>query len=324
VAIVGAGPAGLAAAVYGASDGLRTVVLEALAAGGQATLSPRIENYLGFPDGISGAELAHRAREQARRFGADLLLLRKAEHIRHQDDRFLTELSDGSSIPSFSVIAATGVAWRQLAVPGVSELVGAGVYYGASPAEAPWCRDETVAIVGGGNSAGQAALFYSRFARQLIILVRDDDVDETMSKYLVDRIKRAKNIEVRTRCRVVAVEGDDRVRAVMVADDAKDETYRLPVDALFICIGGEPRTEWAEGLGILQDRSGYLLTGTDMGPRDPSRWPLARDPLPLETIIPGLFAAGDVRSGSTKRMSAAIGEGSQAVAQSHRFLARKK
>jgi thioredoxin reductase (NADPH) len=324
VAIVGAGPAGLAAAVYGASDGLRTVVVEALAAGGQATLSPRIENYLGFPDGISGAELAHRAREQARRFGADLLLLRKAEHIRHEDDRFLTELSDGSSIPSYSVIAATGVAWRQLAVPGVTELVGAGVYYGASPAEAPWCRDETVAIVGGGNSAGQAALFYSRFARQLIILVRDDDVDESMSKYLVDRIKRAKNIEVRTRSRVVAVEGDDRVRAVMVADDTKNETYRLPVDALFICIGGEPRTEWAEGLGILQDRSGHLLTGTDMGPRDPSRWPLARDPLPLETIIPGLFAAGDVRSGSTKRMSAAIGEGSQAVAQSQRFLARKK
>jgi thioredoxin reductase (NADPH) len=320
---VGGGPAGLAAAVYGASDGLRTVVFEALAAGGQASLSARIENYLGFPDGISGAELAHRAREQARRFGAELLLLRKVEHIRQQDGRFVSELSDGSSIVSYSVIAATGVAWRQLDVPGVTELLGVGVYYGASPAEAPWCRDETVAIVGGGNSAGQAALFYSRFARQVIMLVRDDDVDETMSKYLVDRIKKADNIEVRTRSRVVAVEGDDRVRAVVVADDAKEETYRLLVDALFICIGGEPRAEWAEGLGIVQDRAGYILTGGDLGPREPSRWPLARDPLPLETIIPGLFAAGDVRSGSTKRMSAAIGEGAQAVALSHRFLAKK-
>ena len=324
LAIVGGGPAGLAAAVYGASDGLRTVVFEALAAGGQASLSARIENYLGFPDGISGAELAHRAREQARRFGAELLLLRKVEHIGQQDGRFVSELSDGSSIASYTVIAATGVAWRQLDVPGVTEQLGVGVYYGASPAEAPWCRDETVAIVGGGNSAGQAALLYSRFARQVIMLVRDDDVDETMSKYLVDRIKKADNIEVRSRSRVVAVEGDDRVRAVVVADDAKEETYRLLVDALFICIGGEPHTEWAEGLGILQDRSGYILTGGDLGPRDPSRWPLARDPLPLETIIPGLFAAGDVRSGSTKRMSAAIGEGAQAVALSHRFLAKKK
>jgi thioredoxin reductase (NADPH) len=322
LAILGAGPAGLAAAVYAASDGLRTVVFEALAPGGQASLSARIENYLGFPDGISGAELAQRAQEQARRFGAELLLLRKAEHIRHQDGRFVTELSDGSLIPSSSVIAATGVAWQQLDVPGITELIGAGIYYGASPAEAPWCRDETVAIVGGGNSAGQAALFYSRFARQVIILVRDSDLDTTMSKYLLDRIRRDKNIEVRTHSRVVAVEGEDRVRAVVVADDARTETYRLPVDALFICIGGEPRTDWAEGLGILHDRSGYLLTGGDMGPRDPSRWPLARDPLPLETIVPGLFAAGDVRSGSTKRLSAAIGEGSQAVALSHRFLAK--
>jgi thioredoxin reductase (NADPH) len=323
LAIIGAGPAGLGAAVYGASDGLRTVVFEAIATGGQASLSPKIENYLGFPDGISGAELAHRAREQARRFGAELLLLRRAEHVRLQDGMFVSELSDGSSIPAHSLIAATGVDWRRLDAPGVNELLGVGVYYGASPAEAPWCRDETVAIVGGGNAAGQAAVYYSRFARKIIMLVLDGELDKTMSRYLVDRIRNSGNIEVRIHSRVNAVEGDDRVKAVMVEDKANGETYRLAVDAVFICIGGVPRTEWAVELGILRDRSGYVLTGGDLGPRDPSRWPLGRDPFPLETIIPGLFAAGDVRSGSTKRISAAIGEGAEAVALSHRYLARK-
>ena len=254
-----------------------------------------------------------------------MLLLRRAVRIRQQDGMFVIELSDGSSIPAHSVIAATGVEWRQLDAPGVNELVGAGIYYGASPGEAPYCRDETVAIVGGGNSAGQAALYYHRYARKVIVLVRDEDLDRNMSKYLVDRIqKKQDKIEVHTRSHVVEVEGDDRVRAVIVTDDAKGEQYRLPVDALFVCIGGDPRTEWADELGILKDRSGYILTGGDLGPRDSSRWHLARDPLPLETIIPGLFAAGDVRSGSTKRMSAAIGEGAQAVHLSHRFLAKKK
>ena len=178
--------------------------------------------------------------------------------------------------------------------------------------------------MGGGNAAGQAAVYYSRFARKIIMLVLDGELDETMSKYLVDRIRNSGNIEVRIHSPVTAVEGDDRVKAVMVEDKANGETYRLPVDAVFICIGGVPRTEWAVELGILRDRSGYVLTGGDLGPRDPARWPLGRDPLPLETIIPGLFAAGDVRSGSTKRISAAIGEGAEAVALSNRYLARKK
>jgi thioredoxin reductase (NADPH) len=317
LAILGAGPAGLAAAVYGASDGLRTVVFEGVAPGGQASTTALIENYLGFPEGISGIELANRAQEQARRFGAELLLPRRAEHVRPDGDMFVTELSDRSTVRAYSVIGATGVAWRQLDLPGIDRLLGRGVYYGASPSEAPWCREDAVTIVGGGNSAGQAAMYYARFARSVTMIVRDATLDESMSKYLIERIAGTPNIEVRTRSRVVSLEGDERLRALTIRDEAKGEEYRLDADALFICIGGEPRSEWAAELGLKLDRSGYVLTGSDLGANGQKH-----QPYPLETSMPGIFAAGDVRCGSVKRIAAAIGEGAMAVALTHRYLAR--
>ena len=328
LAIIGAGPAGLAAAVYGASEGLRTVVFEGLAPGGQAATSAKIENYLGFPPpkGITGVELAHRAREQARRFGAELLLARTVDHVRSDGDMFVSELSDGSLIPARAMIGATGVDWRQLDVPGVDELLHRGVYYGASPSEAPLCKEASVVIVGGGNSASQAALYYARFARLVTMLVRDTALDVTTSKYLVDRIHSTANVNVRPRSRLAGLEGNGWLRAVSVVDDATGEKSTLETEALFVCIGGVPRCEWAVEMGLPRDRSGYVLTGSDLGSsaRDPARWPLARHPFPLETIVPGLFAAGDVRHGSTKRISAAIGEGAMSLALVQHHLDRTR
>jgi thioredoxin reductase (NADPH) len=317
IAIIGAGPAGLAAAVYSASDGLRTVIFESVAPGGQAGTSSLIENYLGFPEGISGAELARRAQEQARRFGAELLLLRRTERVRPQGGMFAVELSDQSSVAAHAVIGATGVDWRRLDLPGDERFLGAGIYYGASPSEAPWCRDEAVVIVGGGNSAAQAATYYANYASSVTMIVREATLDETISKYLVDRISKAPNIDVRTDSRVVGVKGDDRLRAVTVADDSKGVEYQLDADALFICIGGEPRSEWAADLGLFRDESGYLVTGPDLRAASSKH-----QALPLETSVPGIFAAGDVRSGSVKRIAAAIGEGAMAVALAHQHLAR--
>jgi len=319
--IVGAGPAGLAAAVNAASEGLRTVVMEAVAPGGQAGTTSMIENLLGFPNGISGSELATRAVVQARRFGAELLLARPLASVSADGPGHVAELSDGTLIRGRGVLFASGVEWRRLDVSGVDELLGAGVYYGAGPSEALACTDSRVVVVGGGNSAGQAVVRFSRYAWQVTLLVRGDDLGSSMSHYLIDQVTAIPNVEVRVRTHVVGVEADDRLRAVIVRSGDATEAVRLPVDALFICIGGAPRTDGAAGIGLATNAAGYLVTGSDAAREPGIDWPLPREPLPLETSRPGVFAAGDVRCGSVKRCAAAIGEGSMAVALVHRRLA---
>jgi thioredoxin reductase (NADPH) len=319
--IVGAGPAGLAAAVNAASEGLRTVVMEAVAPGGQAGTTSMIENLLGFPNGISGSELATRAVVQARRFGAELLLARPLASVSADGPGHVAELSDGTLIRGRGVLFASGVEWRRLDVPGVDDLLGAGVYYGAGPSEALACTNSRVVVVGGGNSAGQAVVRFSRYAWQVTLLVRGDDLGSSMSHYLIDQVTAIPNVEVRVRTHVVGVEADDRLRAVIVRSGDATEPVRLPVDALFICIGGAPRTDSAAEIGLATNTAGYLVTGSDAAREPGIDWPLPREPLPLETSRPGVFAAGDVRCGSVKRCAAAIGEGSMAVALVHRRLA---
>jgi len=321
--IVGAGPAGLAAALYAASEGLRTVVIEAVAPGGQAGTTSMIENYLGFPDGVSGNELATRAAVQARRFGAEILLARHLIGISSDGVGYLSTLSDRTVVRGRALLVATGVEWRRLDASGIDRLLGAGVYYGAGPSEALACSGSSVVIVGGGNSAGQAALRFSRYARLVTVLVRGERLAASMSQYLIDRISSVGNIVVRTGVHVAAADGDGRLRELVVASGEGDVSERLPADALFIAIGGIPRTEAAGRLGIVHDEGGYLMTGSDLAsaPGLLGGWPLQRQPLPLETNLPGLFAAGDVRHGSVKRCSAAIGEAAMAVALVHRRLA---
>jgi thioredoxin reductase (NADPH) len=323
IAIVGAGPAGLAAAVYAASEGLRMVAIEAVAPGGQAGTTSMIENYLGFPQGISGSELATRATAQARRFGAELLLARPLVDIRSEDGGYLARLSDGAEVRTRSVLAATGVDWRRLDVDGLDELLGAGVYYGAGPSEAVSCRAGRVAVVGGGNSAGQAVVRFSRYASHVTLLVRGSTLDTSMSQYLVAKVSELDNVEVLTRSEVVGLEADTRLRAVVLSSPDETGPTRLPVESLFVCIGGVPRTGGLAQAGLATDDAGFILTGGEItaSPGALDAWPLSRSPLPLETNRPGFFAAGDVRSGSIKRCSAAIGEGSMAVALVHRRLA---
>ena len=321
--IVGAGPAGLAAAVYAASEGLRAVAIEAVAPGGQAGTTSMIENYLGFPQGVSGNELATRATSQARRFGAEILLARPLMEIAPDGPGYLVRLSDETAVQARAVLVATGVEWRRLDVPGLEDLLGAGVYYGAGPSEAVSCRGCRVAIIGGGNSAGQAVVRFSRYAARVTLLVRGRDIRSSMSQYLVDRVTRLENVDVRTSTEVVGLEADEHLRGLVLSDRERGGTESLPVDSLFVCIGGEPRTAGIEKLGLAADEAGYLRTGNDLitEPGLLDDWSLARQPLPLETNRPGLFVAGDVRSGSIKRCSAAIGEGSMAVALVHRRLA---
>jgi thioredoxin reductase (NADPH) len=317
--IVGAGPAGLAAAVNAASEGLRTVVAEAVAPGGQAGTTSMIENYLGFPNGISGSELATRATVQARRFGAELLLARPLVDVSADGPGYVAELSDGTPVRGRAVLFASGVEWRRLDVPGVDDLLGAGVYYGAGPSEALACTDSQVVVVGGGNSAGQAVVRFSRYAQHVTLLVRGPDLGASMSQYLIDQVSAIPNVDVRVRTQVAALEAGDRLRTVIVRSG--DSAEPVPADALFICIGGAPRTDGAAGIGLVTNTAGYLITGSDVAREPGSNWPLPREPLPLETNLPGVFAAGDVRCGSVKRCSAAIGEGSMAVALVHRRLA---
>jgi thioredoxin reductase (NADPH) len=321
--IVGAGPAGLAAAVYAASEGLRAVAIEAVAPGGQAGTTSMIENYLGFPQGISGSELATRATAQARRFGAELLLARPLVDIVREDGGYLARLSDGTEVRTRSVLAASGVDWRRLDVGGLDELLGAGVYYGAGPSEAVSCRGCRVAVVGGGNSAGQAVVRFSRYASRVTLLVRGSTLSASMSQYLVSKVSELDNVDVRIGTEVVGLEADTRLRAVALSSHDKTGLTRLPLESLFVCIGGVPRTRRLATAGLATDDAGYILTGADFtaSPGALDEWPLARSPLPLETNRPGFFAAGDVRSGSIKRCSAAIGEGSMAVALVHRRLA---
>jgi thioredoxin reductase (NADPH) len=322
--IVGGGPAGLAASVYAASEGLSTVVVDELAPGGQAGTSPRIENYLGFPDGVSGAELAARARKQAQKFGVEILMLRSIVDGHTDGGHFWAALSDGNKVRCRACLVATGVDWRRLEAPGVDDLLHAGVYYGAAASEGPGVAGKDVFIVGAGNSAAQAALNFSSWAGSVTIVSRDATLEESMSDYLARRIHDTSNIAVRACTEVVAVEGDDWLRSVSLRDNVAGATQAVPAHALFICIGGVPRTEWANRDGILTDPSGYLVTGRDLFEKYPDDgrriWSLARDPYPLETSQPGLFAAGDVRHGSTKRVTAAVGEGAMAVPLIHRFL----
>ena len=319
--IVGAGPAGLAAAVYAASEGLRAVAIESVAPGGQAGTTSMIENYLGFPQGISGSELATRATAQAKRFGAEILLARRLTAITRDGPGYVAHLSDGAALRSRAILLASGVDWRRLDVPGIDELLGSGVYYGAGPSEAVTCSGCRVVIVGGGNSAGQALIRFSRYAAQVTLLVRGRSLEASMSQYLISQVMNLRNVEVRTRTEVVGLESDTRLRALVVSSGGTEA--RLSADSLFVCIGGVPRTRGASNVGLALDGAGYVRTGAELGssPDAHDGWSLSRQPLPLETSLPGLFAAGDVRSGSIKRCAAAIGEGSMAVALVHQRLA---
>ena len=319
--IIGGGPAGLATSVYGASEGLRTVVIEQAAPGGQAGSSSRIENYLGFPSGISGAELAHRATAQARRFGAEILSAQEAVSVRRADPYRIVTLADGSEVSGYAVLLATGMSVRMLEAPGVEALVGAGVYYGAAMTEAATYRGQDVAIIGGANSAGQGALFFARYARQVSILVRGKGIEQSMSKYLVDQIGATPNISVCARTEVAAVEGTGHLERVIVRDADSGTERVLHCAALFIFIGAAPRSEMVSDLAA-RDYKGFILTGSDL-PRignRPRGWTLDRDPFLFETNVPGVFAAGDVRAGANRRMAAAVGEGSAAIHAIHRYL----
>ena len=323
LAIVGAGPAGLAAAVYAASDGLSTVVVEADVPGGQASQTSLIENFFGFVDGIGGAELARLAGRQAEQFGAELILQRGVvgssitaagrEQLMLEGDYELT---------ATVVLAATGMVWRRLAVAGVEELLGRGVYYGAGRSEATQCGGDDVVVIGAGNSAGQAVMNLAGAGARVTMVVRGEDLGRSMSAYLVERIEGNPLIEVRLGSQVTEIHATDGRLSSVSITDAAGSTEQHPTSALFVCIGGEPRTGWAAATGVRTDGRGYILTGPDLlndGAR-PEGWPLDRDPLTLETSVPGLFAAGDARSGSTKRVAGAVGEGAMAVALVHRRL----
>ena len=319
LAIVGAGPAGLAAAVYAASDGLRTVVLEADLPGGQASHTSMIENFFGFPGGIGGAELARLAGRQAEGFGADLVLLNGVVGHREEDGRVIAALRDGSEVTAPVVLAAPGMRWRRLEVAGVDDLLGRGVYYGAGRSEVAQCGGDEVVVVGAGNSAGQAVLHLADAGARVVQAVRGDSLARTMSAYLVDRIVDHPLIDVRLHTQVTAVHGDPVLRGVTLTDAGGVSTEQ-PAQALFLCLGGIPSTGWAHGSGVATNAQGFILTGPDLLDRGarPAGWPLDRDPLALETSVPGFFAAGDVRFGSAKRVAGAVGEGAMAVALAHR------
>jgi thioredoxin reductase (NADPH) len=320
--IVGGGPAGLAAAVYGASEGLKTVMIEREAPGGQAGTSSRIENYLGFPVGLSGADLARRGVAQARRFGVELLA-QEVSALCLQDQYRLVKLADGSEISCHALLIATGVSYRKLNVPGLEELTGAGVYYGAAMTEAISCRGDDVFIVGGANSAGQAAMFFAQYARSVTMLVRGDSLTKSMSQYLVDSITSTPNIQVRCYTQVAAAQGDGHLETITLADTQTGETETVPAHALFIFIGAQPRTDWLEGV-IERDEHGFVLSGPQLmnGGKRPRGWTLDRDPFLLETNVPGVFVAGDVRHGSVKRVASSVGEGSICVSFVHQYLAK--
>jgi thioredoxin reductase (NADPH) len=323
LAIYGAGPAGLSAAVYGASEGLKTVVVERWAIGGQAASSPKIENYLGFPTGISGADLAERAREQAVRFGAEILLAREGVGGEFVAGKRVGHLADGTKIVARASICATGVDYRRLGLPNEEKFFGAGVYYGAGASEAMLCGSEHVSFVGGGNSAAQASLQFANVASKVTLVVREDSLKSTVSAYLIDRIYSHQRIEVLTNTVVTALEGDTCLQAITLTNLLTSKSQKLPTRWLFVCIGGVPRTDWALWAGIQRDEGGYLLTGVDLRRHGKviKNWPLDRQPYFLETNMPGLFAAGDVRHGSVKRCASAVGEGAMAVTLVHRYLA---
>jgi thioredoxin reductase (NADPH) len=321
--VIGGGPAGLAAALYGASEGLTTALVESNAPGGQAGTSSRIENYLGFPNGVSGADLARRATVQAKRFGAQILSAQDVVEIRRHDPYRIVVLADATELPTHAVVVASGMEVRRLDAPGIAEFEGAGVYYGTALSEAAMYRNKRVFIVGGANSAGQGAMFISRYAQQVTMLVRGPDLTASMSRYLIDRIRDTRNVQVLAQSAVQSVGGSDRLETVTVANTATGATEVMDADAMFIFIGTEPRTGMVAGL-VERDAQGFILTGRDLLVN--GRWPRAwnpdppRDPFLFETSVPGIFAAGDARHGSGKRVAAAVGEGSAAVSMIHQYL----
>jgi thioredoxin reductase (NADPH) len=323
LAIVGGGPAGLAAAVYGASEGLHTVMIEREAPGGQAGMSSRIENYLGFPTGLSGGDLARRAVVQAQRFGVEILSPQEATNVRTEGSYRIIKLADGSEISCHALMVATGVQWRRLEAPGIDKLQGAGVYYGGGATEALSCKGEIVYIVGGANSAGQAAMHFAKYAEKVVLLVRGDGLAATMSQYLIDQIKQVPNIQIWTHAGVAEVHGETHLEEVSVLCSDTNKLERVPASAMFIFIGALPRTDWLAGL-VERDDRGFILTGPDLirdGER-PKGWAPERDPFLLETNVPGIFAVGDVRHGSVKRVASGVGEGSVAVQFIHQYLSK--
>jgi thioredoxin reductase (NADPH) len=323
LAIIGGGPAGLAAAVYGASEGLHTVIIEREAPGGQAGMSSRIENYLGFPTGLSGGDLARRAVVQAQRFGVEILAPQRAESVRVEGPYRIIKLADGSEISCHALMVATGVHWRRLDAVGIDRLQGAGVYYGGGATEALSCKGEIVYIVGGANSAGQAAIHFAKFANKVVILVRGDGLAATMSRYLIDQIEQTSNIQLWTHASVVEVHGDKRLEEISVHCSDTNKIERAQASSMFIFIGALPQTDWLGGL-VERDDRGFILTGPDLirDSQRPKGWALDRDPFLLETNMPGIFAVGDVRHGSVKRVASGVGEGSVAVQFIHQYLSK--
>jgi thioredoxin reductase (NADPH) len=323
LAIVGGGPAGLAAAVYGASEGLHTVMIEREAPGGQAGLSSRIENYLGFPSGLSGNDLARRAVAQAKRFGVEILSPQEAVGMRVDGPYRFLKLADGSEISCHALLLAMGVQWRTLDVPGIDRLQGSGVYYGGGTSEALACKGETVYIIGGANSAGQAAMHFSKFAEKVVMLVRGESLAATMSHYLIEQIEKTANIELWPKTAVVEVHGEARLSDITIQRVVTGEKLKLPASSLFIFIGAQPRTEWL-GNTIERDERGFVLSGPDLlrSGKKPASWTLDRDPGLLETSVPGIFVVGDVRHGSVKRVASGVGEGAVVVQFMHQYLAK--
>ncbi len=323
LAIVGGGPGGLAAAVYGASEGLKTVMIDRDAPGGQAGLSSRIENYLGFPSGLSGADLARRAVMQAQRFGVEIIAPQEVVGLRTEGPYRILALADGNEVSCHAALIATGVQWRRLEIPGMDRMQGAGVYYGSGSQEASSYKGETVYVVGGANSAGQAALNFAQYAEKVIMLVRADSLSATMSRYLIDQIEKTPNVQLWTHAEVVKVHGETHLEEISVQCSDTNTVERVPATAMFIYIGALPRTDWLGGT-IVRDERGFVLSGPDLlkDGKLPPGWNLDRDPFLLETSVPGVFVVGDVRSGSVKRVASAVGEGAIAVQFIHRYMAK--
>ena len=322
-AIIGGGPAGLAAAVYGASEGLKTVMIDREAPGGQAGLSSRIENYLGFPTGLSGLDLARRAVLQAQRFGVEIIAPQEAVSLRAEGPYRIVKLANGSEISCHAALIATGVQWRRLDVPGMDRLQGAGAYYGGGTQEAIACKDETVYIVGGANSAGQAALNFAKYAAKVVILVRGDSLSATMSRYLIDQIEKTPNIQLWSHAEVAEVHGETHLEEISVLCTDTNTIERVPAASMFIYIGALPRTDWLEGTVVRDDR-GFVVAGPDLikDGKPPAGWNVDRAPFLLESSLPGVFVVGDVRHGSIKRVASAVGEGAIAVQFIHRYMAK--
>ena len=323
LAIVGGGPAGLAAAVYGASEGLHTVIIEREAPGGQAGMSSRIENYLGFPTGLSGGDLARRAVVQARRFGVEILSPQEVLGVRMEGPYRIIKLADDSEVSCHALMIASGVQWRRLEAPGIDRLQGAGVYYGGGTTEALSCKGEIVYVVGGANSAGQAAMNFAKYADRVVMLVRGTSLASTMSQYLIDQIEKTPNIQLWAHASVAEVHGESHLEQISVLCSDTNKIERVPASAMFIFIGALPRTDWLTDL-VERDERGFILTGPDLirdGQR-PKGWTIDRDPFLLETNVPGIFAVGDVRHGSIKRVASGVGEGSVAVQFIHQYLSK--